>query len=103
MRVLVLLVLSGSYLAATDGAANTGAVIRVEPAPRRTVSVPGGKFLQGVNEDAVDDVRKMCHEAFPNEVARGTSRQQQISTSGCEEYSIELEHMVARQVYLSAF
>jgi len=87
----------------TDGLAGTGAVVRVEHSPHRRISIPGGKFMQGIAEDAIDDLRRQCHEAFPNEVLRGNGNQRS-QTTGCDEYAeTQLEHMVAREVYLTPF
>jgi formylglycine-generating enzyme required for sulfatase activity len=88
----------------TDGVAGTGAVVRVEHPPRHTISIPGGKFTQGIADDAIDDIRRQCHESFPNDVLRGVSRNQMNQTTGCDEYAeLQLEHMIAREVYLAPF
>ncbi|HEY5952160.1 MAG TPA: formylglycine-generating enzyme family protein [Kofleriaceae bacterium] len=77
-----------------------GKVIRVEQPPKREVFVPAGAFWMGVTQDDIDVVVDECEKFFePHDLLPLGSRPLQL----CNSYRDELDKMLQRQVFLSAF
>ncbi|HEY5926344.1 MAG TPA: formylglycine-generating enzyme family protein [Kofleriaceae bacterium] len=107
MRTLAAIALAttvGGTLAIVGLAAageRAGKVVRVEQAPRREVFVPAGAFWMGVTEDDIKVVNDQCGRFFePHEDQLPLSSR---AMTLCMGYRSELDKMLQREVFLSAF
>ena len=78
-----------------------GRVVRIEDISRsREVRIPSGKFLMGVDPNAVQAAKTSCQAAFP---AATGSTAAGVRIDFCEDYYDDLSAMTQRDVYLDAF
>ncbi len=92
MRRAVLIAFAAAAAAASLGAG--GKTVRVDLPANREVFVPGGAFQMGITKEARQNILDECTRDF------------QIPETNnwvCELYGIEMEHMEARTVFVSAF
>ncbi len=105
LLVVAVLAPVGAAAIAGDGGAGTdrahGRVVRVEETARhREVRIPAGKFLMGVDPEALQAAKNQCDVLFP--ASSGfTAAGQRVSF--CDDYYDDLSKMDQREVYLDAY
>jgi formylglycine-generating enzyme required for sulfatase activity len=80
-----------------------GRVVRVEQPPSREVYVPAGVFTMGIGSADVAELVDDCLEAYGEEESNLGSASQVVSFLCQQRYAEDLQHMVARRVFVSGF
>lgn len=76
-------------------------IVRVER-PTDEIFVSGGRFELGLTQEQSDELAAECEAAHPYPLQQATQQGLQ-SSSFCDLYRDELEHMLAREVYVDPF
>ncbi len=100
--VSLLAAIGGGGVIATQALAadHAGRVVRVEYERSRDVYVPGGVFTMGVNGEERDLLTAACEDAYSIPSSELGSND---DFSICHYYTIALEHMTPRRVFVSPF
>jgi formylglycine-generating enzyme required for sulfatase activity len=100
VRTVVTLLLATTIGGIALAGERAGKVVRVEQPPRREVFVPAGAFWMGVTEDDIGVVIEQCKQFFqPHDDLTVVTRAGML----CDTYHEELDKMLQRQVFLSAY
>jgi sulfatase modifying factor 1 len=100
--VLALAAVTGTSFAGE----HAGKIIRVEQPPSREVFVAAGSFVMGIDEEAADAAETQCETYFQTRDLQATPTLQTASgglTTFCNRYREEMNQMIERSVYVSAF